>query len=277
MVTPELKKAFAERNIETIPIEIGTQILVDELAPANHEATQVVIGSPLVLTAKTLTPKLRTFRLHRRLTLAANSFLHDHVIAERPVLPATCAMSWIANACEQLYPGYKLFSFANFKVLKGSIFDDALVSEYILELKEIAETDSISIEFEAKIWSKNQDGKVRYHFSTQLKLLRQLPLAPTYNSFNPAPNQTVPISGTSLYQTSGSALFHGPAFQGVKSVLDISPEKITTQCIVVGIGERQQGQFPVQALNPYIADVQIHSMLIWLQHLHQETCLPSEI
>ena len=40
---------------------------------------------------------------------------------------------------------------------------------------------------------------------------------------------------------------------------------------------RQQGQFPVQTFNPYIADVQIHALWIWTQYFYQEGCLPSKI
>jgi NAD(P)-dependent dehydrogenase (short-subunit alcohol dehydrogenase family) len=36
MVSPELKRAFAERQIKTIPIAAGTQMLVAELAPDNQ-------------------------------------------------------------------------------------------------------------------------------------------------------------------------------------------------------------------------------------------------
>lgn len=276
MVFPELNQAFAKRNIETIPIEIGTKMLVDELAPANQEAVQVVIGSPILPTPEALNRELQTFRIHRKLTLAANPFLQDHVIADRPILPATCAMSWIINTCEQLYPGYKFFSCANFKVLKEIVFDETLASDYILDLKEIAKTNSNEIEFRAKIWSKTRE-KIRYHFSTQLKLLQQIPGAPIYDSFNFALEQTLPSSKTSFYQNGGATLFHGSDFQGVESILYTSPEKITLQCVLPSVGERQQGQFPVQTFNPYIVDVQLHSIWIWLQHFYQRGCLPSEI
>ncbi len=277
MVSPELKKAFAERNIRTIPVEVGTKMLIDELEPVNQSAVQVVIGSPLQPPPVALTPDLQTFRIHRRLTLADNPFLQDHVIGDRPVLPATCAMSWIVNTCEQLYPGYKFFSCVNFKVLKGIVFDGTLASEYVLDLKEVAKTNDGEIEFEAKIWSKIKGEKTRYHFSTQLKLLRDIPVAPNYDSFKFTLDQTIPGSRTSFYQNGPSTLFHGPSFQGVESVLNRSQAKLTLQCILPSIGEKQQGQFPTQTFNPYIVDVQIHSTWIWLQHFHQQGCLPSEI
>ncbi len=278
MVSPELKKAFAERNIETIPIETGTKMLVDELDTANQETVQVVIGSPLVPTTELLNSKLQTFRIHRRLTLADNPFLQDNSkMGERSFLPATCALSWIINTCEQLYPGYKFFSSINFKVLKGIIFDETLANEYILELKEIAKHNSNAIDFGCKIWSKTKGGKIRYHFSTQIKLIRQIPIAPTYASVKSALKHKTIVDEISFFQNGISKQNNGYCFQGVENILNISPRKITLECVLPSVTERQQGQFPVQTVNPYIADVQLHSTCIWLQHFYQQSCLTSEI
>ncbi|MFS0516071.1 SDR family NAD(P)-dependent oxidoreductase [Nostoc sp. UIC 10607] len=277
MVSPELKQAFAERNIETIPIEIGTEMLVNELASANQETVQVVIGSPLVYIPEKLPSELRNFRIQRQLILADNPFLQDHVIAGYPVLPATCGLLWIANACEQIYPGYKAFSCTNYKVLKGLIFDDNLPTEYTLELQEVAKNDISEIDFDAKIWSKTPEGKIRYHFSSQMKLKRQLPNSPTHEFLNLSQDHRITATTSSLYQNGPTSLFHGFTFQGVKSVLNTTLDKITIECYLPEPGEKQQGQFPVQTFNPYIADVQIHAFWIWAQHFYQVACLPSEI
>jgi acyl transferase domain-containing protein/acyl carrier protein len=277
MVSPELKQAFAERNIETIPIEIGTKMLADELASANQQIVQVVIGSPLVYIPDKLSSELKTFRIHRHLTLAANPFLQDHVIAGYPVLPATCGLLWIANTCEQLYPGYKAFSCTNYKVLKGLIFDENLPTEYTLDLREVAKNGISEIDFDAKIWSKTPEGKIRYHFSSQMKLKREIPDAPIHEFINLSQDDQITATTSSLYQNGTTTLFHGATFQGVKSVLNANLDKITIECYLPKPKEQQQGQFPVQTFNPYIADVEIHAFWIWSQHFHQVACLPSEI
>ncbi|MGF1989911.1 MAG: SDR family NAD(P)-dependent oxidoreductase [Nostoc sp. ZfuVER08] len=277
MVSPELKQAFAERNIETIPIEIGTKMLADELANANQQIVQVLIGSPLVYIPDKLSSELKTFRIHRHLTLAANPFLQDHVIAGYPVLPATCGLLWIANTCEQLYPGYKAFSCTNYKVLKGLIFDENLPTEYTLDLREVAKNGISEIDFDAKIWSKTPEGKIRYHFSSQMKLKREIPDAPIHEFINLSQDNQITATASSLYQNGTTTLFHGATFQGVKSVLNANLDKITIECYLPKPKEQQQGQFPVQTFNPYIADVEIHAFWIWSQHFHQVACLPSEI
>ncbi|MCX5982871.1 MAG: SDR family NAD(P)-dependent oxidoreductase [Nostocales cyanobacterium LacPavin_0920_SED1_MAG_38_18] len=277
MVSSELKKAFAARGIEVIPVETGTQILVNELTTANQGTVQLVIGSPLIYVPATLSNDLKTYRIKRRLTLTENPFLQDHVIAGRPVLPATCGLLWMTNACEQLYPGFTAFSSPNFKVLKGIVFGEDSASEYILELQELAKHENQEIEFAAKISSQTPDGKIRYHFSTNLILKREIPTPPSYVNLNFNQDENFLKTNQELYQVNASSLFHGFTFQGVKSVLNTSPSQITIECCLPEPTTQQQGQFPVQTFNPYIADVQIHSLWIWTQHFHQVGCLPSEI
>ncbi|WP_414624206.1 SDR family NAD(P)-dependent oxidoreductase [Calothrix sp. CCY 0018] len=276
MVSPELKRAFAQRNIETIPVEVGTQMLVEEFAPENHHV-QVIIGSPLTPPPVALDSELKSYRIRRYLNLADNPFLHDHEIAGYAVLPATCAINWIANTCEQLYPGYKFFGVQNYKVLKGIVFDDTLADEYILDLQEIAKKSGDEIVFDAKIWSINQAGKTRYHFSVKITLKQQIPEPPLYDSLDLTPSNKIFTSREQIYQQGGASLFHGAAFQGVEKVLNINDKKITILCNLPSVDIEKQGQFPVQTFNPYIVDVKIHSLWLWVQNYYQCGCLPSGI
>ncbi|MBE9049539.1 SDR family NAD(P)-dependent oxidoreductase [Nostocales cyanobacterium LEGE 11386] len=277
MVSPELKKAFAERGIDIIPVDAGTQMLVNELHPAHNDTAQVVIGSPLVPPSIELDNQLRTYRLRRQMTLEGNPFLYDHVIAGVPVLPATCAMSWIINSCEEIYPGYKLFSYQDFKILKGITFNETLAKEYILEIEELAKFNSEKIELKAKIWSKNPAGKTHYHFSAQLNLQREIPTIPIYESINLVEDNIITATKKDFYQNGGATLFHGPAFQEVQRVLNITPEKITTECLWTKLSPQKEGQFPVRWVNPYTTDLSMHALWIWTQHFHQEGCLPGKV
>ncbi|WP_414563588.1 MULTISPECIES: SDR family NAD(P)-dependent oxidoreductase [unclassified Anabaena] len=277
MVSPELKKAFAERGIDIIPVDVGTQMLVNELHPAHNDTAQVVIGSPLVPPIIELDTQLRTYRLRRQMTLEANPFLYDHVIAGVPVLPATCAMSWIINSCEEIYPGYKLFSYTDFKILKGITFNDTLAKEHILEIEEVSKINLEKVEVKAKIWSKNSAGKTHYHFSAQLNLQREISPIPTYESINLAEDNIITATKKDFYQNGGATLFHGPSFQEVQRVLNITPEKITTECLWTKLSPQKEGQFPVRWVNPYTTDLSMHALWIWTQHFHQEGCLPGKV
>ncbi|WP_299404361.1 SDR family NAD(P)-dependent oxidoreductase [Acaryochloris sp. IP29b_bin.148] len=271
MVSPALQRAFAERGIETIPLAVGTQMMVDELS-LEHRETQVVIGSPLKMPAIKVSEALRTYHLHRQLQLASNPFLFDHVIAGQPVLPTTCAIAWMVHACEQLYPGYQFVQLQQLKILKGIIFDDHLADEYQLDIVETDKQNGIALD--TKIWSRTPTGQPRYHFSAQIQLQSHSPDAPNDPTLvvtvHPEPEQEV-------YQQGDLSLFHGPMFQGVNAVLEASSNHLVARCSVEPLSDRQQGQFPVHTINPYIADVQSHSLWIWTQRFCEQGCLPAEI
>ncbi|WP_414576444.1 SDR family NAD(P)-dependent oxidoreductase [Anabaena sp. CCY 9402-a] len=277
MVTPEIKKAFAERGIDIIPVDVGTQMLVNELHPSHRDSTQVVIGSPIIPPAVTLDPQLCSYRIRRHLSVDANPFLLDHVIAGTPVLPATCAISWMIHACEECYPGYCYFSCKNFKVLKGITFNHTLAKEYIIEIQEITKHGSESIEFQTTILSKTPLGKTYYHFRANITIVRQLPEVPMYDSVDLTEDNNITITGKDFYQNRDSFLFHGAAFQQITRVINISPEKITTKCLWSEITLKAQGQFPVKSYNPYIGDLSTQALWVWLSHYHQEVCLPGQI
>jgi len=282
MVTPELKKEFARRGIEIIPVEAGAKMLVNELHDSYRDSTQVVIGSSISPPPAPLNhnSQLRTYRIHRQLTEAANPFIQDHIVGGKPVLPATCGTQWMINACEQLYPGYRFYYYNNFKVLKGIPFDEKLAEEYILDLEEIAKHEHQEIVFKAKIWSRNKNGKVNYHFSIDdIHLLPQHTASPSYEQLNMTEDNVITIKGNEFYQENPAIfpLFHGESFKGLTKVINISPERITTECVWNEIDRKQQGQFPVMWVNPFSVDLSTHPLWIWLQHYHQEICLPAEI
>lgn len=277
MVSSELKKALAERGFDIIPVDVGTKMLVNELHPSHRDTTQLVIGSPLVPPGMELDSQLRTHRMRRKLTLENNPFLYDHVIAGTPVLPATCALSWIINSCERIYPGYRLFRCTDFRILKGITFNESLADEYILEVEEVEKINLEKIEVKAKIWSKNAAGKIRFNFSAQLILQKNIPTPIVYESINLTSDNIITATKQDFYQNGGTTLFHGPSFQEVQRVINITPEKITTECFWSEISRQKQGQFPVDWVNPYITDLSMHALWIWTQHFHQEGCLPGKV
>jgi NAD(P)-dependent dehydrogenase (short-subunit alcohol dehydrogenase family) len=276
MVTPELKKLFLAKNVEIIPVDVGANILAEELAPYNGVNIQVVVGMPPEWPTEELDDTLHSYQIRRKLRLEANPFLFDHQIGEYPVLPATCAATWVVNACEQLYPGYLFFNLDSFKVLKGIVFDETLADEYVLDLQETAKKASGEVLFKALIWSMGKRNKTLYHYSLNVTLVRQIP-APTMQlaSWNHSPLDIDVIPGKALYQN--GTLFHGPSFQGVERVLHVSRGKLVTRCILPKIDEHHQGQFPVQTSNPFIYDAIVQCLLIWSQHFYQAPCLPSRL
>ncbi len=279
MVSPELKRAFAERNMTVISVEAGVEMLVQEITSAHtldDQPVQIVVGQLPTRQPTDISGALVKFEIHRRLSLDANPFLFDHQIGLHPVLPATCAASWIASVTEQLFPGYTCFQIEDFKVLKGIVFDENLASEHILDLTEIEKVPGEKVMLAASIWSRNKNGRPLYHYSLNVTLLREVPATTRHELELPAGLESnTGFPGKPLY-TDGT-LFHGPSFQGVQRVISLGEERLVLECLLQPIPADRQGQFPLQTYNPFIYDAIVQSMLIWAQRYYQAPCLPSHL
>ena len=278
MVTPELKRAFAERNMEVIPTDAGAELLLKKVTArynSSEQPVQIVVGSLPTRSAIEISSDLQQYSISRNLSLGANRFLLDHQIGQHPVLPATCAASWVASLCEQLYPGYYFSLIEDFKVLKGIVFDENLAMEHILDLKEVEKTSEGKVKFSALVRSNNK-GKTIYHYSLNVTLKSHTPVAPFHTlPYELSSEEKNIISGEKLYND--GTLFQGPSFQGVQRVLSLSKGRLVLECMLPAISENQQGQFPMQTTNPFVYDAIVQSLLIWTQHYYQAPCLPSHL
>jgi NAD(P)-dependent dehydrogenase (short-subunit alcohol dehydrogenase family) len=273
MVTPQLKAYFAQHGVKVIPIEVGAHMLIEELESAHGDDVQVVVGSgistPPPVTISADHPPL-VYRSHRKLELHASPFLQDHVVDGKAVLPMVCGMSWMMNAAEGLYPGFKGFSFDDYRVLKGIIFDDDLADEYVMELRETSRSDA-RIELEAMISSQPKTAKLpRYHYKAILHLVSEMPERMVYPHIDLEPRDNIP--GSKYYDD--YTLFHHFSFKGVQRVLNISKEKVTLECKLPVVESRYQGQFPVQSFNYYMTDIGFQSMGIYAKYHYGAGSLP---
>lgn len=270
MVTPEVKQIFAQRKIEVIPTEIGTQVFADQLLWGNPETVQVLVGSPLAVLAASLEGDRKTYQIRRRLSLVDNSFLNDHRIGQSVVLPTVCSAAWVANTCEQIYPGYRFFRCEQHKVLKGIVFDESLASEYILTVEEVNTAQPGEIQLKTLIWSQLPNGNPRYHYSTEITLVQTLPSAPCYDAMDLTPDPTV--AHLAPYQD--GTLFHGPNFQGIQRIINLTPQRLTLECILPSVSDQQRQQFGNAALDAIAQDIQYQGILIWVRQFHQAGSLP---
>jgi NAD(P)-dependent dehydrogenase (short-subunit alcohol dehydrogenase family) len=269
MVTPQLKAYFEENNIKVIPVDVGAQMLIEELEnPVND--VQVVIGSGLGVMAVAPEGDLKTYKIRRVLRLEDSPFLQDHVVDGKAVLPMVSAMSWMSNAAEQLYPGFLAFGFEDYKVLKGIIFDDTLADGYMVELQEVRK-NADEVILDVMISSQPASAKLpRFHYSTQLTLLRKSPPRPVYAAMDLTVREDLP--GSQFYDD--YTLFHGYAFKGVERVLNINDKLVTMECRLPVVDRKYQGQFPVQSFNYFMTDIGFQSMGIYAKYHYGAGSLP---
>jgi NAD(P)-dependent dehydrogenase (short-subunit alcohol dehydrogenase family) len=266
MVTPELKRQLALRNIRVIPVAWGSELLADLLTGSGDGASQVVVGDPMVPPQRQAPTGEVTQHIRRKLTLEANPYLKDHVIGGAAVLPTVCAIGWMTNVAEQLYPGYRFYRVDDYRALKGIVFDGDLADEYVLDLTSKPGHDPDALTLAAMIWSRSSKGRQRFHYQAEVTL-RRVPVAtPEISTVLPtqlraALSDGLEIDGAELYRD--HHLFHGPSFRGVERVLSVNESGVALHCHLPAIPGPVQGQFPVQTFNPYVIDSQLQSLLIW--------------
>ncbi|HRE48512.1 MAG TPA: SDR family NAD(P)-dependent oxidoreductase [Aggregatilineales bacterium] len=270
MVSPALKQFFAQNNITLIPERAGADMLIEELDLGTGADAQIVIGSGIALPPPALTDTpLQSYQVKRAIRLEDNPFLCDHVVNGNAVLPMVCAISWVANTIEGLYPGYRFYGYKSYKVLKGIVFDETLAPEYTLELRETSK-DAERITFEAKISSRTAEGKLRYHYQVDPILLRERPPAPVFSRMDL--ENRANIAGLPLYET--KIVFHGWSFRGVQTVLNMDTTRTTMACYLDPVPLPYQGQFPVGAFNHYAVDVALQSLGIFARLTYEMGSLP---
>ncbi|MDF1513574.1 MAG: SDR family NAD(P)-dependent oxidoreductase [Anaerolineae bacterium] len=272
MVTPALKAMLVERNIAIISLEKGTDFLADTLIASDYQP-QLVVGGEMLTPTPVLSAEKQRYRVSRELLLEANPFLQDHVIGGHAVLPTVCAVAWVVNVCEQLYPGLSFTRVDDYRALKGIVFDEHVAHMYHLDLEEVHKSATDGVVLDTLISSMTDKGKPRFHYKMKVTLGYQLPDAPAYPHHTQRASH--PIDGAGLY--SSNTLFHGPCFQGIQQVLNIEPGGLTMLCKPPQVSLKDQGQFQVQTFNPFVTDVHLQSLLVWANHTYGYGGLPLRI
>ncbi len=271
MVTPQLKRMFEERNIRVIPPEVGSAMMVDELALKDKSTAQVVVGSSMVI-PRDPGPKLCSYNLSRSLGLDENPFLAHHIIGNEPVLPIICALSWMADSCEKLYPGYHFVASSETKVLKGIVFDSTATRDYQVKIDELDKSEPEVILFQVQVTSEKA-GKTIFHYSSKIRLARKRKQPFRLNDFNL--NGSAVKTGADFY--SDGTLFHDPMFQVVTQQLNIDQKRLTLACLAPKLTRSRQGQFHSETFNSFADDVQLQALLIWARNSFQSGSLPLSI
>lgn len=273
MVTPMLKEAFAQMGITLISMEEGTRQFVDEVLRYSHPSPQLVFGNKIERPVQLEFPE-EMIQVKRTIYPDENPFLLDHQIGPNRVLPATCAASWISDTCEQLFPTYHFVELLHYRVLKGLVFEDHSPREFVVSVKVVSTEPTGQIELETNVSSVMEDREV-IHYTASISLRQEVPPAPVREDLKAKTTLPILKDGHTFYTE--KVLFHGPAFQGFQSVLQVADMQLTTICHLPAVDEVVQGQFTTRSTNPYANDVVLQGILAWSFHNHEKVCLPAGI
>jgi len=270
MVTPELKRLFEDRGTYVIPVHKGSLLFSEELR-MKECFPQIIIGNSMKKKTALNHTREQQHLVSSTLRLEENRFLYDHSIAGSPVLPTVCATTWMAETCEKYYPGFTFFKCLNYKLFKGIVFDGKQPEIYTIKVKEIENPSHDSIVCSVLILSTDSYGKDVYHYSSDINLVSEIPQSTSI--YTPDLNETDIRQGSEFYQN--GTLFHGSYFQSIERIINMNKNGLTMECRSPDVPSKDQGMFRAGTFNPFAADVQFQSMLIWVREYLKAGSLPS--
>lgn len=127
MVTPVLKKLFAEEGVGVIGLNDGAEYLINEIE-SNGPVETVVLGEldnllkkiPLKnYTVPAVESSHLSLAFERDLSVATHPFLKSHVMNGQAVLPVAIIIEWFAHGALHSNPGMQFQGFDDCRVLKG--------------------------------------------------------------------------------------------------------------------------------------------------------------
>ncbi|ANE76720.1 Erythronolide synthase, modules 3 and 4 [Dickeya solani] len=271
MVNDTLKRAYDAQNMTIIPAAEGYRRFLDEFR--DGVTRQVTIGGASYRAVQAVKALGQGETVHRYLLAQHNPFLLHHVINDKPVLPATAAIAWMAHTAVERFPGYRVTAVDAFSVLKGIVFDGSQREDWQVQWQPAAGYQPGDETLALEMVILNDRGEK--HYQAKLTLGVKAPAAQQLQVAADLTSRTgldQPVYGD---MRQGSLLFHGDAFRGIRELVRIDDESLTLLCQLPEA--TTAGQFATTAFDFFVHDVGLQLPLMWLMLRSDKAGLPSGI
>ena len=306
MVNPALKKMFIDRGVYVIPLKAGAELFASQLL--SDTGAQLLVGTDMqgntanaieVASAKKPEADLATaldpqpmaqtvpqsIRVMRSLDPKRMSFIEDHCINGHAVLPTVCAIDWMREAAKA-HLG-KAVSVSDYRLLKGIIFDEALLARDApieLELMLTPLADAIQQSTEALTALISFEGRPQYQAvlvaqTDDMPDAQGLEVGELHSLMQEMAQQPAIANRESLY--SDGTLFHGQRLQGISEVLAFDDQQLIAKVALPAVALDDCGEFAPnledKGTQPFAEDLLLQAMLVWARLKYQAASLPSAI
>lgn len=264
MVNETLKKAYMERGVAIIPQHCGADLFVHEFKADSN--IQVIFGSANYTRTGRLPDGARSaMRYTRRLSANHNMFVYDHVIDGKPVLPATCALSWIIDSALYYAPNFSVRDVTQFRVTKGVVFDETVSEEYTVDVATVEGESTQKKPVLNVIISSELHGKKLQRYSAVVHLTDER--SPVdLGRIDIDHVMEVDLGSRRIYGDAQQPgwLFHGSNFSGLRDIRALDSKGGTALCELARFDASRLGLFACENFNPYIADVALQVPYLWM-------------
>jgi hypothetical protein len=262
MVDASVRARFADMGVPLIPIEAGARLMRDELCAAGD--AEVVIGAGVSGHGRAEPAGAQKIEAEIVVDRTRCAFLDGHRVRGTVVVPVALVLEWFARAARACRPDLTLAASRDVQVLRGirlGHFDEGVVEHFLLRARQLSNGHEATIAVELL----GADGSRHYSAICEMKERSPLPdrtLAP--------PADLAPWSSV-IYD--GEVLFHGPAFQVIRSVDGIADGGLTAT--LEGVTAR--GWAGPWQLDPALLDGGLQVAVLWAQRKLGVASLPTTI
>ncbi len=275
MVTPSLKHAFANVGITLIPLDIGANMMVAEMANTEPSPIEVLIGSMLtdVSASADTSPEESLALLERReLDLSRYPVLGSHIIGGRPVVPFALIGEWIGHGALKENPGFALHGLDDFRLLSGIRVEQSGKLVRLMAGKAKKTGDAWEVEVELRNGVKN--GKDVIHSRAKALLVDRFPDAPAFTGNQKNGSRPYPRQVDAIYE---DILFHGEQLRAIKAIEAYSDHGMTARLVAAPKPEAWM-QDAIQShwmADPMVLDGAFQMAIAWCFEQTGKVCLPS--
>jgi len=258
MVTPALKRQFESRGHTVIPLDLGASFFCDELEDGVD--VEVVVEGPRPATG-TLE---RTFRTD------TDTYLRDHTISERPVIPVAVVLEWIAQTASEIYPALRASAVRDLAVMKGITLDEAGATVTLQWVPAATRDGTAALHFQI-LGDPGPLGVPIPHYRAVVDLTPEFPEATPFPGSN---GLSANALGRTVEEAYDHYLFHGPVFQGIEEIVGISDQGMVAWANASAPRDLGRAGNAWQT-DPLVVDCAMQLMVLWVREKRAAAALPS--
>ncbi len=288
MAQPELESVFASHGWSMIESEDGRRSFIEELTLAADSPAQILLVGQLEQPpslphksegdAQAFGARLHLSSVHKNgdstveytLTLDPEEdvYLKDHCFDGIPVLPMAMALELMAEAATSTYPDWQVTTVSDLDIPSGIMIDTG-TKDIQVGCKESSRTQEKIV---LSAWVKTAD-KLRFRATVELAARGS---NPAFEDAQPEEIKNLVMPVPSVADAYKNWLFHGPIFQGVRTIELMGSNGIrgTVSASVPAKCLRSPGA-DSWAVDPILLDSSMQLAGIWARHFLDITVLPS--
>ena len=262
MVTPALKKVFAEEGIGVIDLQQGGEFLAREIAASGAPVEIVALAGLCEPTALAQPTKPQNLQEAFSLTLTASDypFLRSHVLDGKAVLPMAVIVEWLAHGALHGNPGFRFHGFNDLRICKGVVFEDNTSFTLNVMAGRAVKRESFHL-VPVELSSRGANDRTVLHARAEIVLATRLPEG--IRSITDLPSTPYTPPNGVIYNR--ERLFHGPDLHGIEQVDGCSAKGIAA--VVKGAPAPASWiKRPLRSVwltDPLVIDSAFQLMILW--------------